>query len=166
MNSNCSVRSNRHGAIATVLRSRVTRSDQGKILSAARQPLFSAGLRLAYHSSLPSKTVSAKVCSRPAALLRWLFEAKKRFGLSVLNYMVTSNHIHLLIRRHWSKRYRREHAAHRGSHSAGIQPAQRSAGAFWEDRYHATAVQADQHLHRCMVYIDLNIVRAGVALAS
>jgi len=30
--------------------------------------------------------------------LRWLFEAKKRFGLSVLNYMVTSNHIHLLIR--------------------------------------------------------------------
>ena len=26
----------------------------------------------------------------------WLFEAKKRFGLSVLNYIVTSNHIHLL----------------------------------------------------------------------
>ena len=25
----------------------------------------------------------------------WLFEAKKRFGLSVLNYTVTSNHIHL-----------------------------------------------------------------------
>ena len=27
----------------------------------------------------------------------WLFEAKKRFNLSVLNYMVTSNHIHLLV---------------------------------------------------------------------
>ena len=26
----------------------------------------------------------------------WLFEAKKRYGLCVLNYMVTSNHIHLL----------------------------------------------------------------------
>ena len=25
--------------------------------------------------------------------LQWLFEAKKRFGLSVLNYMATSNHI-------------------------------------------------------------------------
>jgi hypothetical protein len=35
-------------------------------------------------------------------------------------------------------------------------------GGFWEDRYHATAVQADEHLHRCMVYIDLNMVRAGV----
>jgi putative transposase len=30
--------------------------------------------------------------------LRWVFEAKKRFGLSVLDYMVTSNHVHLLIK--------------------------------------------------------------------
>ncbi len=29
--------------------------------------------------------------------LQWLFEAKKRFGISVLNYNVTSNHIHLLV---------------------------------------------------------------------
>jgi putative transposase len=30
--------------------------------------------------------------------LQWLFEARKRFGLSVLNYAVTSNQIHLLVR--------------------------------------------------------------------
>jgi hypothetical protein len=35
-------------------------------------------------------------------------------------------------------------------------------GAFWEDRYHATAVEADHHLIRCLVYMDLNMVRAGV----
>jgi putative transposase len=35
-------------------------------------------------------------------------------------------------------------------------------GAFWEDRYHATAVDTGFHLARCMVYIDLNMVRAGV----
>jgi REP-associated tyrosine transposase len=35
-------------------------------------------------------------------------------------------------------------------------------GAFWEDRYHATAVQTDVHLAKCLVYIDLNMVRAGV----
>ena len=29
---------------------------------------------------------------------RWVFEAKKRLGLSVLNYVVTSNHIHLLVK--------------------------------------------------------------------
>ena len=31
--------------------------------------------------------------------------------------------------------------------------------AFWEDRYHATAIESDDHLHRCLVYIDLNMVR-------
>jgi len=35
-------------------------------------------------------------------------------------------------------------------------------GAFWEDRYHATAVQDDAHLIKCINYIDLNMVRAGV----
>lgn len=35
-------------------------------------------------------------------------------------------------------------------------------GAFWEDRYHATAVEQGEHLAQCLVYIDLNMVRAGV----
>ena len=29
--------------------------------------------------------------------LKWLLEARKRFGLSILNYAITSNHIHLLV---------------------------------------------------------------------
>ncbi|MFH1951583.1 MAG: transposase [Pseudomonadota bacterium] len=35
-------------------------------------------------------------------------------------------------------------------------------GAFWEDRYHATAVESGEHLLQHLVYIDLNMVRAGV----
>jgi putative transposase len=35
-------------------------------------------------------------------------------------------------------------------------------GAFWERRYHGTAVETGSHLIRCTVYIDLNMVRAGV----
>ena len=31
--------------------------------------------------------------------IRWLYEARKRYGLCVLNYMATSNHIH-----HFGKR--------------------------------------------------------------
>jgi Flp pilus assembly secretin CpaC len=30
--------------------------------------------------------------------LHWVFEAKKRFGLCVLDYVVTSNHIHHLVK--------------------------------------------------------------------
>ena len=35
-------------------------------------------------------------------------------------------------------------------------------GAYWEDRYHATAVESGEHLPRCIAYIDANMVRAGV----
>ncbi len=35
-------------------------------------------------------------------------------------------------------------------------------GAFWEGRYFATAVSTDRHMFQCHVYIDLNMVRAGV----
>jgi putative transposase len=34
-------------------------------------------------------------------------------------------------------------------------------GAFWEDRYHATAIESGEHLLRCLVYIDLDMVRVG-----
>ena len=30
--------------------------------------------------------------------IHWLFEAKKPYGLCVLNYIVTSNHVHLLVK--------------------------------------------------------------------
>jgi putative transposase len=36
-------------------------------------------------------------------------------------------------------------------------------GAFREDRYHATAVQSGEHLINCHTYINLNMVRAGIA---
>jgi putative transposase len=35
-------------------------------------------------------------------------------------------------------------------------------GAFWQDRYHATAVDTDTYLARCIAYVDLNMVRADV----
>jgi putative transposase len=37
----------------------------------------------------------------------------------------------------------------------------RRCGAYWQDRYHATAVDSAVYFGRCMTYIDLNMVRAG-----
>lgn len=95
--------------------------------------------------------------------IHWLFEAKKRFGISILNYIVTSNHIHLLVR----------DVCPHGDLSQFMQLLQsrtaqeynkrkKRKGAYWEDRYHATAIASDDHLIRCMTYINLNMVRAGV----
>ena len=95
--------------------------------------------------------------------LRWLYEAKKRFGTRILNYSVTSNHIHLLVQdggRRETLPKTIQMIAGRTAQEYNIR--KRRNGAFWEDRYHATAVQDDDHLIRCMVYIDLNMVRAGV----
>lgn len=36
------------------------------------------------------------------------------------------------------------------------------SGAFWEDRFHCTMVEGGEHLWNCVVYIDLNMYRAGV----
>jgi len=33
--------------------------------------------------------------------------------------------------------------------------------AFWEDRDHATAIESGDHLWQYLVYMDLNMVRAG-----
>lgn len=94
--------------------------------------------------------------------LRWLFEAKKRFGLCVLNYTVTSNHIHLLVKDTVRNVVPQSMQLIAGRTAQDYNQRKERKGAFWEDRYHATAIEADVHLHRCLVYIDLNMVRAGV----
>jgi putative transposase len=94
--------------------------------------------------------------------LHWLFEAKKRFGLCVLDYMVTSNHAHLLVKDTGANVIAESMQLIAGRTAQEYNQRKSRQGAFWEDRYHATAVEADEHLHRCLVYIDLNMVRAGV----
>jgi putative transposase len=94
--------------------------------------------------------------------LHWLFEAKKRFGLSVLNYMITSNHVHLLIKDTGPNVIADSMQLIAGRTAQEYNQRKDRQGAFWEDRYHATAIEADEHLHRCLIYIDLNMVRAGV----
>ena len=95
--------------------------------------------------------------------MHWLYQARQRFGLTVLNYCVTSNHIHLLV----------YDANGDGSLANSIQlvagriaqeynQRKNRKGAFWEDRYHATAIEKGEHLLRCVVYIDLNMVRTGM----
>jgi REP-associated tyrosine transposase len=92
----------------------------------------------------------------------WLFEAKKRFGLCVLNYVVTSNHIHLLVQDTGEGIIARSMQLIAGRTGQEYNLRKERQGAFWEDRYHATAIEPDGHLQRCLVYIDLNMVRAGV----
>jgi len=95
--------------------------------------------------------------------VRWLFEARKRFGLRVFNYSVTSNHIHLLAQtpENNAEAIPESMQLIAGRVAQDYNQRKGRKGAFWEDRYHATAVDRENHLLQCLVYIDLNMVRAG-----
>lgn len=140
----------------------------------------------------------------------WLREAKRRFGLVILNFMITSNHVHLMgMGRDLSRDMRRDmrdtrdtllgqpgassppsSASSSASYSATTTAAVDAApsphavsqaiqlaharvaqeynqrkdrhGAFWEDRFHATAIECGAQLARCLTYVDMNMVRAAV----
>ena len=92
----------------------------------------------------------------------WLYQAVKRYGLCVLNYIVTSNHIHLLVQdtgdgviansmRLISSRVAQNYNRRKSRH-----------GSFWQGRYFACAINDLNYLMRCIVYIDLNMLRCGV----
>ena len=92
----------------------------------------------------------------------WLFEAKKRYGLRILNYVATSNHTHLLVLDGLKgETIPRSMQLIAGRTAQEFNQRKKRKGAFWEDRYHATAVETNHHLISCLTYMDLNVVRAG-----
>ena len=92
----------------------------------------------------------------------WLYEARKRFGLRILNYIATSNHIHLLVIDSGNDVIPRSMQLIAGRTAQAYNQRKGRKGAFWEDRYHATAIEKGEHLMSCLVYVDMNMVRAGV----
>ena len=94
---------------------------------------------------------------------QWLFESKRRYGLTILNYVVTSNHIHLLVVDDKERlTIPKSIQLTAGRVAQEYNQRKKRKGAYWEDRYHATAIDTGKHLLRCLVYIDLNMVRASV----
>ncbi len=68
--------------------------------------------------------------------MNWLVEARKRHGLSILNYIATSNHVHLLVLdRGEHKAISRSMQLVAGRTAQALNQRKRRKGAFWEDRY-------------------------------
>ena len=81
----------------------------------------------------------------------------------ILNYTITSNHIHLLVKDDAGRDVITQSIQlQAGRTGQDYHFRKNRKGAFWEDRYHATAVQNREHMLKCLVYIDLNMVRTGV----
>jgi putative transposase len=90
-----------------------------------------------------------------------LWQALGQFDVSLLDYCLTSNHVHLLTRAEDTEQISCFMQKVAGEFAQGYNRRKHRSGAFWEDRFHSTMIQPDGHLHRCMVYLALNMVRCG-----
>ena len=99
-------------------------------------------------------------------LLDLLAENSHKFQVQVHAYVLMTNHFHLLatpatqeglplLMQAVGRRYVRHFNRQQGR-----------TGTLWEGRYRSTLIQADRHLLACMVYVDLNPVRAGLVAAA
>ena len=92
-----------------------------------------------------------------------LVEAVKRFpAIKVLGYVITSNHVHLLVYAPRMRDLSEFMKWLQGTVAGDINRRRKREGAFWKGRFHATLVETGSHLSRCLFYLDMNMVRANV----
>jgi putative transposase len=91
-----------------------------------------------------------------------LREHVKKYDVWVLDYALTSNHVHLLLdaeERLEVSGFMQEVAS---EFARGYNRRKQRINAFWGDNFHATLVESGRHLWECVCYIELNMNRCGV----
>lgn len=86
----------------------------------------------------------------------------KEYKVPLLGYCVTSNHVHLLVQSPNDTGISKFMNALQGDFAQRYNLRKKRSGAFWGNRYHATAIGDREQLWNCLIYIELNMVRAGV----
>jgi putative transposase len=82
--------------------------------------------------------------------------------VSLLDYSITSNHVHLLAFAEQDAQISELMKKAAGESGQGYNRRKGRSGAFWEGRFHSTMVDVDRYLFQCLIYIELNMVRCGV----
>jgi len=94
--------------------------------------------------------------------LELLQECSDKFSVPLYHYCLMTNHVHLLFK------VPDVEVISTFMHRLGNLSARRfnairgRKGHFWEDRFHSTIVEEGMAMLRCMAYIDLNPIRAGM----
>lgn len=91
-----------------------------------------------------------------------LRERLQQFDVALLDYCLTSNHVHLLVDAQERSQVSGLMRTVAGEFGRAYNQRKRRSNAYWGDNYHATLVESGACLWRCLVYIELNMVRCGV----
>jgi len=95
-------------------------------------------------------------------MLALLAEYSEREKVAIHSYVLMGNHFHLLATPETRSGLPRMMQAVGRRYVRYFNDRYQRTGTLWEGRYKAAPVQAERYLFACMVYIDLNPVRAGL----
>lgn len=95
-------------------------------------------------------------------LLDLLHENAEKFQVALHAYVLMSNHFHLLATPQTAEGLPQMMQAVGRRYVRYFNDRQQRSGTLWEGRYKSTLIQTERYLLACMVYIDLNPVRAGL----
>jgi putative transposase len=96
--------------------------------------------------------------------LDFLRGASCKHKLQVHAYVLMSNHVHLLVSPQQPHALASTMQALGRSYVGRFNSVHGRTGTLWEGRYRATPVDTEHYLFACYRYIELNPVRAGIAL--
>ena len=99
-------------------------------------------------------------------LLSMVEENARKFQVDLHAYVLMSNHFHLLVTPATAEGLPLLMQAVGRRYVRYFNQLQGRTGTLWEGRYRSTLIQADRYLLACMVYMDLNPVRAGMAATA
>ncbi len=94
-----------------------------------------------------------------------LEEHSREFGVALHAYVLMSNHFHLLVTPETERGVPQMMQAVGRRYVRYFNQRQTRTGTLWEGRYKSNLIQTELYLLACMVYMDLNPVRAGLVLA-
>ena len=95
-------------------------------------------------------------------LLALLDENAQKFGVALHAYVLMNNHFHLLASPTTEQGLPQMMQAVGRRYVRYFNDKQGRSGTLWEGRYRSTLIETERYLLACMVYIDLNPVRAGM----
>lgn len=100
------------------------------------------------------------------AMLELLAQEARRHAVAVHAYVLMPNHFHLLATPEQADSLPRMMQAVGRAYVRAFNQGHGRSGTLWEGRYRSTLLQAERHLLACMVYFDLNPVRASLVLGA
>ena len=95
-------------------------------------------------------------------LLTLLSEQAAVFNVSIHAYVIMDNHLHLLATPDTDEGLPKLMQAVGRSYVRYFNNRHQRTGTLWEGRYRSNLIESERYLLACMVYIDLNPVRAGM----